>query len=47
MIGPNAGLGHNSIIVMMEAELRYLAGALEHIRATDTVLGLASETMTK
>ena len=29
LVGPNTGLGHNSIIFMIEAQLNYLLGALE------------------
>jgi cation diffusion facilitator CzcD-associated flavoprotein CzcO len=34
LVGPNTGLGHNSIVFMIEAQLNYIAGALEHMRAT-------------
>jgi cation diffusion facilitator CzcD-associated flavoprotein CzcO len=33
LIGPNTGLGHNSIVFMIEAQLRYLLGALDAMRA--------------
>jgi cation diffusion facilitator CzcD-associated flavoprotein CzcO len=29
LVGPNTGLGHNSIVFMIEAQLNYLLGALE------------------
>ena len=29
LVGPNTGLGHNSIVFMIEAQLNYLMGALE------------------
>ncbi len=32
LIGPNTGLGHNSMIVMMEAQYRYVLSALEWMR---------------
>ena len=32
LVGPNTGLGHNSIVFMIEAQLNYIAGALEHMR---------------
>ena len=32
MYGPNTNLGGNSIIVMIESQMRYLAEALEHLR---------------
>jgi cation diffusion facilitator CzcD-associated flavoprotein CzcO len=38
LVGPNTGLGHNSIVFMIECQLRYLVDAL---RAMDT-LGLAA-----
>jgi cation diffusion facilitator CzcD-associated flavoprotein CzcO len=33
LVGPNTGLGHNSIIFMIEAQLAYVMDALEHMRA--------------
>jgi cation diffusion facilitator CzcD-associated flavoprotein CzcO len=30
--GPNTGLGHNSVVFMIEAQVRYLMGALESLR---------------
>jgi cation diffusion facilitator CzcD-associated flavoprotein CzcO len=32
VIGPNTGLGHNSMVFMIEAQLNYLVGALESIQ---------------
>ena len=32
MCGPNAGLGHSSVVVMMEAQLDHIVGALAHMR---------------
>ncbi|HEX2102063.1 MAG TPA: NAD(P)/FAD-dependent oxidoreductase [Solirubrobacteraceae bacterium] len=32
LVGPNTGLGHNSIVFMIEAQLNYVAGALQHMR---------------
>jgi len=32
MIGPNTGLGHNSMIFMMEAQYRYILGALRYLK---------------
>ena len=32
--GPNTGLGHNSILPMIEAQIEHILGALRHIRAT-------------
>jgi cation diffusion facilitator CzcD-associated flavoprotein CzcO len=32
VIGPNTGLGHNSMVFMIEAQLNYLAGALEAMK---------------
>jgi cation diffusion facilitator CzcD-associated flavoprotein CzcO len=34
IIGPNTGLGHNSMIFMMEAQYRYILGALDYLRAS-------------
>jgi cation diffusion facilitator CzcD-associated flavoprotein CzcO len=34
LVGPNMGLGHSSIIFMIEAQLNYVAGALGHMRRT-------------
>ena len=33
LVGPNTGLGHNSIIFMIEAQVNYIVGALRHLRA--------------
>ena len=32
LIGPNTGLGHNSMVLMMEAQYRYVLGALRLLR---------------
>ena len=32
LLGPNSGLGHNSIILMIEAQVRYVLGCLELMR---------------
>ncbi|MDG6102757.1 NAD(P)/FAD-dependent oxidoreductase [Dactylosporangium aurantiacum] len=34
LLGPNTGLGHNSVVLMIEAQLDYVLGALEHLRRT-------------
>ncbi|HEY8582238.1 MAG TPA: 4-hydroxyacetophenone monooxygenase, partial [Capillimicrobium sp.] len=34
MVGPNTGLGHNSIVFMIEAQIAHIAGALRHLRQT-------------
>jgi cation diffusion facilitator CzcD-associated flavoprotein CzcO len=31
LLGPNTGLGHTSVLVMLEAQLRYLVGCLRHL----------------
>ena len=36
MVGPNTGLGHNSIIHMMESQLNYILNYLQHLRKTPT-----------
>jgi cyclohexanone monooxygenase len=33
LVGPNVGLGHNSIVFMIEAQITYLLGALDQMRA--------------
>jgi cation diffusion facilitator CzcD-associated flavoprotein CzcO len=32
LLGPNTGLGHTSVLIMLEAQLRYVLGALRHLR---------------
>ena len=32
LLGPNSGLGHNSVIVMIEAQVRYIVGCLKAMR---------------
>jgi cation diffusion facilitator CzcD-associated flavoprotein CzcO len=34
ILGPNTGLGHNSVVIMIEAQLGYLSLALAHMRRT-------------
>jgi cation diffusion facilitator CzcD-associated flavoprotein CzcO len=31
LLGPNTGLGHNSVLVMLEAQLEYFMGFLDHL----------------
>lgn len=33
LVGPNTGLGHGSMITMIEAQIEYVVGALRHMRA--------------
>jgi cation diffusion facilitator CzcD-associated flavoprotein CzcO len=33
LVGPNVGLGHNSIVFMIEAQINYVLGALDQMRA--------------
>jgi hypothetical protein len=35
LYGPNTNLGHNSIIVMLEAQARYIVQCLQHIVAAN------------
>ncbi|HEX6460213.1 MAG TPA: NAD(P)/FAD-dependent oxidoreductase [Thermoleophilaceae bacterium] len=35
LVGPNTGLGHNSIVFMIESQLNYLAECLEHMKVRD------------
>jgi cation diffusion facilitator CzcD-associated flavoprotein CzcO len=37
LVGPNTGLGHNSIIFMIESQLNYLLGALRALDGATTV----------
>lgn len=32
LLGPNTGLGHNSVVLMVEAQIRYVVSALTHMR---------------
>ncbi|HEY0081088.1 MAG TPA: NAD(P)/FAD-dependent oxidoreductase [Pyrinomonadaceae bacterium] len=32
LMGPNTGLGHNSVVYMMEAQIEHMIGALRHMR---------------
>jgi cation diffusion facilitator CzcD-associated flavoprotein CzcO len=34
LVGPNTGLGHNSIVYMIEAQVAYVADMVKHLRAT-------------
>jgi hypothetical protein len=45
VVGPNTGLGHNSMVIMMEAQYRYILGALASLerakgRALDVKAGV-------
>ncbi len=31
LVGPNTGLGHNSIILMIEAQMKYIMGAVAYL----------------
>ncbi|MGA4727781.1 flavin-containing monooxygenase [Micromonospora taraxaci] len=35
LLGPNTGLGHTSVVLMIEAQLRLVVAALRHMRTTD------------
>jgi cation diffusion facilitator CzcD-associated flavoprotein CzcO len=44
LVGPNTGLGHNSIIFMIEAQVNYIVGALRSLRRQGkTVLRLRTD----
>lgn len=44
LIGPGTGLGHNSMVFMIECQLRYIAGAIAHARRHgSTVLEVRTE----
>ncbi|HVD00687.1 MAG TPA: NAD(P)/FAD-dependent oxidoreductase [Candidatus Dormibacteraeota bacterium] len=34
LLGPKTGLGHTSVLIMLEAQIRYVLGALRHLRRT-------------
>ena len=36
MLGPNSGLGYNSVLYMIEAQTRYILAALQHLEKTGT-----------
>jgi cation diffusion facilitator CzcD-associated flavoprotein CzcO len=36
MTGPNTGLGHNSMVFMIESQLNYILGALRHLKTSGT-----------
>ncbi|HET8660118.1 MAG TPA: NAD(P)/FAD-dependent oxidoreductase [Micromonosporaceae bacterium] len=36
MLGPNTGLGHTSVVLMMESQLHHIVAALRHMRRTGT-----------
>lgn len=38
LIGPGTGLGHNSMVFMIESQLRYIAGAIDHGRRHGTTV---------
>ncbi|MGX5682323.1 flavin-containing monooxygenase [Schumannella luteola] len=40
--GPNAGLGHNSAVYMIETQLQYILGALSHLDAFGGVLDVSA-----
>jgi cation diffusion facilitator CzcD-associated flavoprotein CzcO len=35
LMGPNTGLGHNSVLIMLEAQIEHVLSALEHMRERD------------
>ncbi len=35
LLGPNTALGHNSVVMMIESQIRYLLAALDHMRNED------------
>ena len=37
LTGPNTGLGHNSQVFMIEAQIRYVTGAVTHTRRQGAV----------
>ncbi|MFT7621756.1 MAG: cation diffusion facilitator CzcD-associated flavoprotein CzcO [Myxococcota bacterium] len=45
MVGPNAGLGHNSVIFIIESELNYIVDGLALIQARNAVVDLKPQAM--
>jgi cation diffusion facilitator CzcD-associated flavoprotein CzcO len=43
LVGPNTGLGHNSIVFMIEAQIQYLSGALRTLRNCTRTLEVRPE----
>jgi cation diffusion facilitator CzcD-associated flavoprotein CzcO len=37
LLGPNTGLGHSSVLLMIEAQIEHVLGALRHLQAHDDV----------
>ncbi len=37
IVGPNTGLGHSSMVFMIESQVRYVTGALQHLRRAGKV----------
>lgn len=35
LLGPNTGLGHNSVVMMIESQIRYVLAAIEHATRND------------
>lgn len=33
LIGPNTGLGHNSVVIMIESQIRYVVSAIQYMRS--------------
>jgi cation diffusion facilitator CzcD-associated flavoprotein CzcO len=36
LVGPNTGLGHNSLVFMIESQLNYVMDCIRHLEGTDT-----------
>jgi cation diffusion facilitator CzcD-associated flavoprotein CzcO len=36
VVGPNTGLGHSSMVFMIESQVRYVMGALQHLKTSAT-----------
>lgn len=46
LLGPNTALGHSSVVVMIEAQIRYLVQAIQHVRgAPDATLDARPEAL--
>jgi cyclohexanone monooxygenase len=43
LLGPNTALGHNSVLLMIEAQIRYVLGAVRSIRGGERTLEVRAE----
>ncbi|MEE4302629.1 MAG: NAD(P)/FAD-dependent oxidoreductase [Wenzhouxiangella sp.] len=43
LLGPNTALGHSSVLLMIESQIRYLLSALDYLEATGTPLEVSQD----